>query len=231
MSSKPVLKLDWCDHKAAKYAVEHWHYSKRIPTGKCNWIGVWEDGRFIGTVIYGLGATPSLCLPYKVSTFECCELVRVALGKHASQVSRIIAISLRMIKKKNDKLRICVSFADPFNKHHGGIYQAGGWIYSGQSSDSEMYKLASGEMAHPRRFTGQGWNAPKAIPSGAEKIKVPGKHRYLFPLDEAMRKQILPLAKPYPKRAQSKAVVAPGVHPGEGGSTPTCALQSPGGGT
>jgi hypothetical protein len=27
MSSKPVLKLDWCSHAAAKYAVEHWHYS------------------------------------------------------------------------------------------------------------------------------------------------------------------------------------------------------------
>ena len=28
--SKPTLKLDWCSHEAAKYAVEHWHYSKRI---------------------------------------------------------------------------------------------------------------------------------------------------------------------------------------------------------
>lgn len=23
------LKLDWCDYKSAKWAVEHWHYSKR----------------------------------------------------------------------------------------------------------------------------------------------------------------------------------------------------------
>ena len=30
--SKAILKLDWCDYKAAKYAVEHWHYSKSLPT-------------------------------------------------------------------------------------------------------------------------------------------------------------------------------------------------------
>ncbi len=32
--------------------------------------------------------------------------------------------------------------------------------------------------------------------------KMPGKHRYLFPLDDAMKAQVAPLAKPYPKREQ-----------------------------
>jgi hypothetical protein len=33
-------------------------------------------------------------------------------------------------------------------------------------------------------------------------VAVPGKHRYLMPLDDDMRARILPLAKPYPKRAK-----------------------------
>ena len=32
----------------------------------------------------------------------------------------------------------------------------------------------------------------------AEAVTVQGKHRYLYPLDRAMRRRILPLALPYP---------------------------------
>ena len=53
--SKPQLKLDWCSHEAAKYAVEHWHYSGRIPPSKLAKVGVWEDGQFIGAIVYGVG--------------------------------------------------------------------------------------------------------------------------------------------------------------------------------
>lgn len=31
-------------------------------------------------------------------------------------------------------------------------------------------------------------------------VIVSGKHKYLYPLDKAMRKQIAPLAQPYPKK-------------------------------
>ena len=55
--NKPVLRLDWCTYKAAKYAVEHWHYSRRMPDPKCAKIGVWEDGHFIGAVIFSRGVS------------------------------------------------------------------------------------------------------------------------------------------------------------------------------
>lgn len=38
------LKIDYCDIKAARYACEHFHYSKSVPAGKTVKIGVWEDG-------------------------------------------------------------------------------------------------------------------------------------------------------------------------------------------
>ena len=44
------LHLDWCSHKAAKYAVEHWHYSKRMPKSKLVKIGVWENNVFVRDV-------------------------------------------------------------------------------------------------------------------------------------------------------------------------------------
>jgi RNA processing factor Prp31 len=36
--------------------------------------------------------------------------------------------------------------------------------------------------------------------STATKVPILGKHRYLMPLDDEMRKRIEPLRKPYPKR-------------------------------
>jgi len=199
---KHNLKVDWCSHEAAKYACLHWHYSKTIPTGKLSRLGVWENSNFIGTVFFGSGASAALGKPYGLKNNEVCELVRVALTSHQNFVSKIIAISIRKLKKANPGLNLIVSFADPFQGHCGGIYQAGNWIYNGDSSPSHMYLLSNGELAHPRRFSGSGWNAPKKIPLGAKKIKVPGKHRYLMPLNKKMRKQILPLSKPYPKRSK-----------------------------
>lgn len=50
------LRLDWCSHKSAKWACENYHYAKRMVTGKTIKIGVWEDEKFIGCLIYGRGA-------------------------------------------------------------------------------------------------------------------------------------------------------------------------------
>ncbi len=54
------------------------------------------------------------------------------------------------------------------------------------------------------------------------------KHKYLMPLDTEMRKRIVPLSKPYPKRAGGDTTDTPVFQTGEGGSTPTSALQSTG---
>lgn len=220
------LKLDWCSAEAARFACENWHYSKTVPTGKPLRIGVWENGKFIGVVFFGSGASAALGSPYGLTTFQVCELVRVALNKHEAAVTRIISIAIKMLKKQAPGLRLIVSFADPFQGHHGGIYQGGNWIYSGDSSPSSMWRLPNGSLAHERRFSGSGWNAPQTPPTGSVKIKVPGKHRYLMPLDDEMRARIEPLRKPYPKKhcAGSETVTRPAFQQGEGGSIPTPAL-------
>ena len=207
MNSRPELKLDWATHKAAKYACENWHYSKTTPKNKSNIIGVWEDNIYIGCIIVGLGASPSLGRPYSLGIFQICELTRVALRAHKWPVTRMIKIALSMVTKKNPGLRLVVSFADTFHGHHGGIYQGGGWVYTGMSANSRVWKLKNGDLIDPRRYNGHGHNSKRKVPFGAELIKVPGKHRYLMPLDKAMAEQIEHLRQPYPKR--EKQAMAP----------------------
>lgn len=61
---------------------------------------------------------------------------------------------------------------------------------------------------------------------GLEKSAIFWKHKYLMPLDAEMRKRIITLAKPYPKRAGSETNDTSGIQPEEGGVTPTPALHS-----
>lgn len=228
--SKPVLKLDWCSHEAATFAVMHWHYSKAMPKSKLAKVGVWEDGKFIGVIIYGLGAAPNLCKPYGLTQQTCCELVRVALNKHATPVSRIVAVSMKILKRDMPGVRLIVSFADPSEGHHGGIYQAGGWVYAGKSPDARFF-VVRGEEMHPRTVGSSGWVQSEKwlianVDRNARAVVKPGKHRYLMPLDDKMRKRIAPLALPYPKRVRSADSGTPGVQPGGGGATPTRTLSN-----
>ena len=231
MSSRPELKLDWCSHEAAKYAVEHWHYSRHLPGADIVKIGVWESGRFVGCVLFSRGATPELCKPYGLKPTEICELTRVALDKHATATSRILSVALKMLRKVCPGLKLIVSFADSAKGHHGGIYQAGGWIFTGDSFG--RYIVTNGKTEHPRslgsRYGRGGQSIPwlkKHVDPNAHQIDADAKHRYLMPLDAEMRKQILPLSKPYPKRAGSDTLDTPANHAGEGGSLPTPALHS-----
>ena len=208
MSSRPDLRLDWATPEAARYACSRWHYSKTMPANKSNRIGAWEDSKFIGCIIFGLGASPSLGKPYGLGIFQTCELTRVALKRHEWPVTRMIKIAKSMLVRKNPNLRLIVSFADPFHAHHGGIYQGGGWLYAGMSAASKVWKLKNGDLADQRRFNGHGHNSKKSVPLGAELIRTPGKHRYLMPLDDEMRQHIEPLRKPYPKR-EKQAMAGP----------------------
>jgi hypothetical protein len=228
-SSRPDLRLDWCSHEAAKYAVEHWHYSQRMPKSKLARIGVWEGGAFVGAILFGYGATPEIGKPFRLLQTQIVELVRVALRDHAAPVSRMIAVALRMIHRAFPGLRLVVSFSDMTQGHYGGIYQAGGWVHVG-SEEYHAYRV-QGEVVHPRvlhlRYGRGGQSVPwlqMNVDAGAERIANGLKHKYVYPLDNAMRAQIAPLARPYPKRAKHPSD-APTVQVGEDGAAPIRTLQ------
>ena len=228
--SKVDLKVDWATHAAAKYACEHWHYSGTIPRTKLVKIGAWENGKYIGVVIFSFGATADLVKRYGLSMNQGCELTRVALNRHASPVSKILAIALKMLRQTNPGLRLVVSFADVNEGHHGGIYQATNWVYTGRSAGCYFYIDKKGKQWHPRNVSENLSLSGKMVkPSDCTKIWKSGKHRYLMPLDKEMRKQIEPLRKPYPKKvvtcAGSEAVSRQSLQTEDGGSIPTSALM------
>ena len=195
MSDKPELLVAPCSYQAAKYAVEKWHYSGRMPAGLNTYYGVWEGGEYIGAVVYGLGSgNATNGTRYGLaSSHEMAELVRVALRSHVSPVSKIVGQTIKMLQKNSPGLRLLISMADPLRGHVGSIYQAMNWVYTGTTKPDVLY-FSRGKWVHHRTATSRGSAA------GLPAKHLPPKHRYLYPLDRAMRKQIAPLAQPYPKR-------------------------------
>lgn len=216
------LRLDWCSYKAAKYAVMNWHYSKVMSLGKLLKIGVWENDKFIGCVIFGYGNNQHQGKRFNLKQTQICELLRVALTKHKSNVTQIIKIALYLLKNFNIGISLILSYADPEQGHIGAIYQAGNWVYVGRGGSNEAFFDINGKRLHSRRV---GKGGLKSI--FGKIVKVPDsdkiirkklllKYKYLYPLTKEMRKQIEPLSKPYPKNAAIAQGSASANHAGDG---------------
>jgi hypothetical protein len=149
-SPRPKLRIDWCSYDAAKYAVRHWHYSRSLPCSKTARLGVWEDDKFIGSVVFAWGANRHLAGEYKLKMTECAELCRIALTEHTTPVSKILSIAVKMLKREMPGIRLLVSYADLNHGHHlGKIYQASNWLFVGETGH-EAGIMLNGKLTHRR---------------------------------------------------------------------------------
>ncbi|WP_438716335.1 protein Mom [Enterococcus sp. AZ109] len=197
--------IDWCDHKAAKWACEHWHYSRCLPVGKLVKIGAWEDGKFIGCVIFSRGANNKPGMKYGLDQTQICELTRVAMRTHKVFVSEVLAQAIKFLKKKSPLLKLIISYSDIEQGHKGGIYQATNWIYVGKTKGETEFVIDN-KRVHMRIIGakyGTGTQNEKWIKENLDpnmtKYKTKGKHKYLFPLNKKARKLLMNFSEKYPK--------------------------------
>lgn len=230
-----------CEHKAARYAVEHWHYSKTMPVGRLVTLGVWEDDVFVGAVIYGRGANVALGSFLNLNQSECCELVRVALKSgHKSKTSKVLAISLKVFQRINEGIKAVVSFADPEQKHRGCIYQATNWHFVGLSGTTTQYFL-NGRWVHSREaqggaFGGASRYSKDQINNALKRETLP-KIKYVYCFDPDLKVKVEAMSKPYSEidkafpsgyfalRVGGASRSTPADHAGDGGAIPTPTLE------
>lgn len=204
-SEPPALRLDWIGLADLRRALRAWYSRPEVPINPAT-LGVFEAGRLVGVIAYGRGATHTLVHRYGLEPTQGCELVRVAFAaEHHWPVSKALGISLRLLVREYPGLQMAVTFADPTH-HHGGIYQATGWIYSGLTSVAPEY-LHQGTQIHGRSYRAL------SVEQQAVCVRTMGtaKHRYLYPLCKAARDNLERFRLPYP---------SPRVRPVEPESTP-----------
>lgn len=227
------LRVDLCTYEAAKFAVEHWHYSRSMPASKTFKVGAWEDGTFIGCVIFSWGSQRFLGRMFGLEMTQCVELTRVALkSTHHSPVSRILAIAIKFLKKHNPGIECIVSYADCDQDHHGGIYQATNFYYLGaveQNGGTPKYRI-HGKVRHGRTVgsiygrQSLDWLRSYVDPN-VEHVFTKGKHKYAYPFSENVRQICEQHKQKYPKRVASIDADAAVFQTAEGGSIPTATLQ------
>lgn len=204
-SAPPRLFVGPCPVAHARWAVKYFHYSKKMPTHTWRF-GVWENNKFVGVVLFGVGATPHIASPFGLKASEVGELVRVALSSHRTSTSKIVMLCVRMLRKTSPGVRLLVSYADSEQGHLGTLYQACGWTYIGPTF--QQYIVLGGVMQHPRTLGSKyGKNGQsiaslrKFVDPKAHRVEKPPKHKYVYALDPALRQLIEGMKLPYPKKA------------------------------
>lgn len=193
--------------KIALRTCQAWHYTGCVSAAIALAFACYERGRFVGVIVFGSGACPSIGKPFDVPGSVCRELVRVAMRDHERQVTEHLAMAIRELKRLRPKVRVLVSYADTEQGHTGTIYQAGNWLYIGDSLGH--YYVVNGKRWHGRSLGskyGKGgqsvaWLRENIDPE-AMRVKAEPKHKYVYPLDKKMRRRVLRMAKPFPTKAR-----------------------------
>jgi hypothetical protein len=202
------MRLEKASYKAIKYACMNFHYAKRIPTGTNIGYSVFNDEDiFCGVILYGNPATPAIANSLNLRHGELLELRRVALNSKHGITSKAVSISIKLLKKDCPTIKLVVSYADKGQNHLGVIYQATNWLYLGESESSGIEHFCNGKWLHSRH--------------GRSNVtrKLPGKYKYVYPLNNLTKKNILLKSKPYPKKETNAAIAqgsAPGFQSGDG---------------
>lgn len=157
------------DYKTAVDFLLPRHYAGRIPTisKAFGWFG---GGRLVAVCTFGKPASPFLCRgicgeQYAHSVYELNRLCRI--DDWTEPLSQFVSACLRRLRTEN---WIIVSFSDTAMNHHGYIYQACNFIYTGCTKERTDKYVPNGGHARHAKQSDQG---------EFRKVRS-AKHRYVY---------------------------------------------------
>jgi hypothetical protein len=199
---KPIdsyLCKEWCLKK---------HYAKRLPPIE-HAFGLWDnEGMMQGIVTYGTPVSSTLRDLWD-NKYKLMELNRLVIneGLEKNVLSFLVAQSFNQMPKP----MVLVSYADTSKNHHGYIYQATNWFYTGLSAVFKDYYVKGMEHLHNGTIMDMSRGQENRVEWLRNKfgenlimIDRPRKHRYFYFIGNKKEckemKQMLPYkTEPYPK--------------------------------
>jgi hypothetical protein len=73
-------------------------------------------------------------------------------GHAPNLLTRALAQAIRMLRQKHPQCEALISYADPNNGHHGGVYRAACWVPLGCADETRYYSAPDGTPVSRRRF-------------------------------------------------------------------------------
>jgi hypothetical protein len=187
-------ELVYLDYKVAIDFLLPKHYSGRIPVVSYAF-GWMVANELVAVCTFGKPTSPFLCFGIcgkenRSYVYELNRLCRV--DEFTGQLSEFVSACLRELNKKNV---IVVSYSDTGMNHHGYIYQACNFLYTGITK-ARTDKYTEGNK-HGRHYDNDNQN-------GLRKVRT-AKYRYVFfctrdkKLKEGWKKALNYPILPYPK--------------------------------
>jgi len=139
------------DQEYKKWILEK-HYAQRICSISYAFGLVDNDYNILGVCTFGYPPNYNYnngsCV-FKNTKVLTLELNRLVLNKtnEKNLLSYFVSNSLKKLPKPS----VIVSYADPNNNHHGYIYQATNWLYTGESTPKKRYAFNDGSTFDIRR--------------------------------------------------------------------------------
>ena len=129
------------------------HYSGRKPVVS-KAFGLIDDGVLQAVITYGKPASPSVCVGIcgKEHSGKVYELNRMCRSEeYRKPLSHFVSVTLRMLKPFD---WIVVSYSDTAMNHHGYVYQACNFLYTGTSAPhaDKYVPEGSGHNRHAESF-------------------------------------------------------------------------------
>lgn len=189
----------------AKVLLVRHHYLHTMPGGTQLAFGVFAGPRLLGAATLGVGPKNAHRLVAGAAPDDCLTLTRLWLADELprNSESHVLGQVLRALRR-HTAIRFVLSYADPAQGHVGTIYQASNWLYTGLSEAMPLLDLGDGITRHSRSLAHAfGTHSRRHFARhgiAVRLIEQAPKHRYLYPLDPAVRGRLTVPILPYPKK-------------------------------
>jgi hypothetical protein len=194
------------------YLTKEWllkkHYAKRIPPIEFSF-GLYDQNNILnGVVTYGTPVSSTLRNLWH-NKYKLYELNRLVINENSEK--NILSFFVSKSLKKLPSPSVIVSYADTSKNHHGYIYQATNFVYTGLSIPFKDYLVKGLEHLHHTTIEDLSRGQKNRVEwlrnkFGDKLIQIdrPRKHRYFYFIGNKMQKKdilkMLPYQiKPYPK--------------------------------
>lgn len=144
------IKDKYCVKPAYKYEIKDWimkkHYAHRMPSISCAF-GLYEESMLRGVCTFGPSA--NYIELKKWEPFDFLELNRLVVNDDHEK--NVVSFFISSCLKQLSKPKVIISYADFRQGHHGYIYQATNWLYTGTGGEGEkIYITRDGREMHQR---------------------------------------------------------------------------------
>jgi len=208
MSVKETYEVKSIDSEQCKEWFLYKHYAKRMPPPIIYSFGLFKDGVLQGVCTYSISMATMLRDSFK--GYDLLELSRLVVNENMPKntLSYFVSQTFKLLPKPI----VLLSYSDTSQNHHGYIYQATNWLYTGLSAEFKDYAIKGMEHLHNQTIMDLSkgkenrveWLKNKYGAENVYMVERPRKHRYFFFLGnkKEVKKMMgfLPYeSMPYPK--------------------------------